>query len=96
MANVYYSHPSNRLGTLRAVLSTEEGLYLLDKHPAHYIGQQFPTTCQDPRPDFAVLRIFEGEVSKQLRAGFYLLEEDIMQVEEEVHSRDAMQSHSVV
>jgi hypothetical protein len=96
MANVYYSHPSNRLGILRAVLSTEEGRCLLDKHPAQYLGQQFPTTRQDPRPDFAVLRIFEGEVSKQCRAGFYLLEEDIMLVEAEVHSCDATQSHSAV
>ncbi len=91
MANVYYSHPSNRLGILRAVLSTEEGRCLLAKHSAQYVGQQFPTACQDPRPDFAVLRIFEGEVSKQCRGGFYLLEEDILQVEEEVRSCDAMQ-----
>jgi len=96
MANVYYSHPSNRLGTLRAVLSTEEGRCLLDKHPTQYFGEQFPTAFQDQRPDFAVLRIFEGEVSTECRAGFYLLEEDILWVEAEVHSCEAMQSHSVV
>jgi hypothetical protein len=96
MANVYYSYPSNRLGILRAILSTEEGRCLLDKHPAQYFGQQFPTTRQDPRPDFAVLRIFEGEESKQCRAGFYLLEEDIMQVEAAVHSCDATQCNPTV
>ncbi len=96
VANIYYCHSSNRQGILRAVLTSEEGRSLLNKHPAHYFGQQLPTTDQDPRHDFAVLRIFEGEVSEQCRSGFYLFDENIMQVEEEVHACDVMQSHCAV
>jgi len=50
MANVYYTHPSNRLGILRAVLSTEEGRCLLDNHPAQYFGGFEETKRKPTRP----------------------------------------------
>jgi hypothetical protein len=88
MANIYYSHPSNRRGILRAVLSSQESRCLLRQHSVHYAGQQFPATDQNRRADFAVLRILEGEGSVDRRVGFYLFDEDIMQIEEVVQSCD--------
>jgi hypothetical protein len=91
MANIYYSGSLNRLGTLRAVLSSEEGRRLLKAHSAHYVGQQFPT---DPKPgvDFAVLRVFDAEVNPEWRAGFYLFEDNIVRIEEAVQSCNANSS----
>lgn len=91
MANIYYSHLSNRRGVLRAVLSSEEGQLLLAEHPARYFGTEFPTD-HDQSADFAVLRVFEGEMHEQQRAGFYTFSDDIMQVEETVQSYDSKQS----
>ena len=92
LANVYYSYPSNRRGILRAVLSSEEAKCLLKEHSAHYTGQQFPTMSLDPRVEVAILLIFEEEANEECRAGLYLFHDDIMQVEEEIHSCHAKSS----
>lgn len=89
MANIYYSHPSNRRGVLRAVLSTEEGKSLLKGHSAQYAGRDFPTMVREPDGDFAILRLFEGEVTEQWRPGFYWFHEDILRIEEVVQSYNA-------
>jgi hypothetical protein len=89
MANVYYSHSTNRQGILRAILSSEEGRFLLNEYSAQYVGQQFPTAGRDPGVGFAVLRIFEGEVSAELRVGFYLFDDDVIRIEEAVRSYNA-------
>jgi hypothetical protein len=81
MANLYFCQSGRCLGILRAVLSSEECTALLSHDSAHYIGQQFPLTNQDPA-DFALLRIFDEEADDDWRAGFYLLDADIMRVEE--------------
>jgi hypothetical protein len=88
MANIYYSNSLNRHGSLRAVLSSDEGSRLLKEHSAHYVGQQFPGS-PSPGVDFAVLRVFEGEMNAEWRAGFYLFEDNILRIEEAVHSCDA-------
>lgn len=85
MANIYYSSSLNRHGTLRAVLSSEEGRRFLKAHTAQYFGRQFPTS-PSPGVDFAVLRLFEGEMNEEWRAGFYLFEDNILRIEEAVHS----------
>jgi hypothetical protein len=85
MANLYYSHSYNRRGVLRAVLSSDEGGSLLRGHSARYARLQFPTG-QDTELDFAVLRIFEGEMSEEWQAGFYVFEGDLAQIEEAVQA----------
>jgi hypothetical protein len=91
MANLYYSYPTNRRGVLRAVLSSEEALSLLGEHLILYFGTEFPIR-PDERADFAVLRIFEGELHEQQRAGFYTFSDDVMKVEESVQLCDSNQS----
>jgi hypothetical protein len=85
MANVYFSSSLNRQGALRAVLSSKEGVSLLEKFSNSYAGHNFPTEFNG-RPDFAVLRIFDGEANKEWRSGYYLFDQEIMQVEEAVQS----------
>jgi hypothetical protein len=92
MANIYYSHPENRRGMLRAVLSSEETINLMKKHLAYYAGEQFPMTHQPVEADFAVLHIFEGETNGEWRSGFYQFDDDIERIEETVRSCDANQS----
>jgi hypothetical protein len=89
LANIYYSHSVTPKGILRAVLSSEEGRYLLKEHSSQYFGQQFPAAGQSPGVDFAVLRIFDGEMSEECRAGFYLFDEDVIRIEGAVHSCEA-------
>jgi hypothetical protein len=86
MASIYYSHPSNRQGILRAVLPSQVARLLLKELPGRYIGCQFPTASDGQRTDFGVLRVFEGEADEEFRVGFYVLDEDIMHLEEEVQS----------
>ena len=88
MANIYYSNSLNHSGTLRAVLSMEEGGRFLKEHTTQYVGRQFPTSLS-PGVDFAVLRLFEGEMNAEWRAGFYLFEDNILRIEEAVHSCNA-------
>ena len=88
MANIYYSNALHRHGSLRAVLSSEEGRRLLKEHSAHYLGKQFPAS-PSPGVDFAVLRVFEGEMNAEWRAGFYLFEDNTLRIEEAVHSCNA-------
>ena len=88
MANIYYSNALHRHGSLRAVLSSEEGMRLLKEHSAHYVGKQFPAS-PSPGVDFAVLRVFEGEMNAEWCAGFYLFEDNILRIEEAVQSCNA-------
>src|ERR1700692_1547321 len=81
MANVYYSYPSNRRGTLRAVLSPEQVRVLLKAHSTRCAGQQFPMTAHTIHDDFAILQVFEAEASDEYGAGFYLFDEDLVQIE---------------
>jgi hypothetical protein len=85
MANVYFSSSLNRQGALRAVLSSEEGVSLLEKFSNSYAGHDFPNEFHG-RPEFAILRLLDGEANKEWRAGYYLLDQEIMQVEEAVQS----------
>lgn len=84
MANVYYSHPSNRRGILRAVVSLEKVRVMLKEYSAQCAGHQFPVIAHTANDDFAILQVFEGEESKEFTAGFYLFGEDIKQIEEEL------------
>ena len=76
MANIYYSYANNRQGVLRAVLSPVSSRCLLDTLSKRYAGLEFPTGNDSPR-DFALLRLFEGEASKEYRPGFYLFDDDL-------------------
>jgi hypothetical protein len=88
MANIYYFQPVDRHSVLRAVLSTEECTRVLDGHghSARYVGQQFPVMGQDVKVGFAVLRIYQGEMSDERRAGFYRFDDGIMQIEEAIQA----------
>ncbi len=44
---------------------------------------------REPDGDFAILRLFEGEVTEQWRPGFYWFHEDILRIEEVVQSYNA-------
>jgi hypothetical protein len=84
MANIYYSYSDNRAGVLRAVVSSEDGRWLLKAHSAKYAGPQFPTS-DNSEANFAVLRIFPGEESEEMHVGFYLLYDDIGKIDATVH-----------
>jgi hypothetical protein len=43
--------------------------------------------------DFAVLRIFEGEMSGEWQAGFYVFDDDLAQIDESVRACDAELVH---
>ena len=86
MAHIYYSHPVNRQGKLRAVLSPKEASNLLKKHLGYYAGQEFPTTHQPVESDFAVLQLLEEEERGEWRPGFYQFDDDILRVEDTLNS----------
>jgi len=67
-------------------LSSEDGIWLLKAHSAKYAGHQFPRTDHNSEGSFAVVRIFEGEGSEEWLVGFYFLHDDMMRIEEAVHS----------
>jgi hypothetical protein len=89
MPNLYFCQ-SKSLGILRAVLSSDEGRSLLKDCPAHYLGEQFPTTNSDR--DYAVLRIFDEESHEEWKPGFYRFDADIMQIEKAVQACTAKMS----
>lgn len=84
MANVYYSHPSNRRGILRAVLSLEKVRVILAEYSIQSAGHHFPMTTDTANNDFAILQLSELEASEEFAAGFYLFEENIEQIEAEL------------
>ena|SRR5690242_6073284 len=86
MANLYYSYPSNRRGILRAVLASEAARFLLKGYPHKYVGQNFPVAGDDRREDVAVVLVIARELNEEFQAGFYVLDEDIMYLEQELHS----------
>lgn len=81
MPNVYYCQPGLGLGMLRVVLSWEAAKSLLKLHPASYAGRKFPSTMQDPKANFAVLRVLDTESDKDWRIGFYTFDVEITAVE---------------
>jgi hypothetical protein len=83
---MYYSHPSNRRGILRAVLASEAAKFLLEGYPHKYVGQEFPAASADHLEDIAVLRVIAGELGDQFQPGFYVVDEDIIYLEEELNS----------
>jgi hypothetical protein len=89
MANIYYYHSASRgASVLRAVLSPEEGKTLLAELAAGYTGTEFPSRCQETNADFALLRIFDGEMGREWRTGFYRFSDDLWRIEEVVQSFD--------
>lgn len=86
MANLYYSQSVNHHGTLRAVLSSDEARCLLTGRSAQYVGQEFPRKGQEPGVEFALLRIFEGEMNEKWRAGFCRFDDDLTRMEEAVQA----------
>ena len=86
MANIYYCYAGNRQSILRAVLSPHAGQRLLREHAARYAGDQFPPTSDQAESNFAIVRIFDGEQSPEYRPGFYLLDGQLMRIEEAVHA----------
>ena len=66
---------------LRAVLSGEEARSLLKLQSAHYVGLQFPTTTQDQKVDFVIMRILGAELGEEFQAGFYCFDASTASVE---------------
>jgi hypothetical protein len=89
MANIYYSYPSNRRGILRAVLISEAVRFLLKEYPHKFVGQEFPLGGADDREDIAVLRVFAGEPDAEFQPGYYVLDKDIIYIEEALQSLDS-------
>ena len=87
MANIYYYQLASRgASVLRAVLSPEKGETLLTELPARYAGTDFPARCRELNADFALLRIFDGEMGQKWRTGYYRFDDDLMRIEEVVQS----------
>ena len=81
MPNLYFCE-SIKQSMLRAVLSREEAIGLLDHHSADYVGQKFPAKKKGRATNFALLRIFEAEANQDWRPGFYRFDADIMRIYE--------------
>jgi hypothetical protein len=85
MPTLYFCQPhAKNQGMLRAVLSVNECERVVSKHPATYVGDQFPKlgSEQEKANDFAVLNIPCDETPAGWRAGYYRLDSDLTQLNE--------------
>ena len=80
----YQSHAKNQ-GMLRAVLSVKECEQVVSRYPVHFFGENFPT-FSDPATasDFAVLRFAAEETNGKWKPGFYRVDSDLNQLNDEL------------
>jgi hypothetical protein len=81
----YQSHAKNQ-GMLRAVLSVKECEQVVSRHPVHFFGDNFPTFADSSAAtrDFAVLRFAAEETNGKWKPGFYRVDSDLNQLNDEL------------
>ena len=85
MPNIYFCQPhANNQGMLRAVLSVKECESVFSKHPATYLGKDFPRIGNDAGAvaDFAVICFHPDETSARWRPGYYRVNSDLNKLNE--------------
>lgn len=85
MPNLYFCQPhAKNQGMLRAVLSVNECEAVVKKHPATYVGQDFPHLGNDAKAtsDFAVIRFHPEETTAAWRPGYYRVDSDLNKLNE--------------
>lgn len=71
---------------LRAVLSVKECERVVSKHPVTFFGESFPSLGENGHGagDFAVLRFAAEETVGDWRPGFYRLESDLVELNDDL------------
>lgn len=85
MPNLYFCQPhAKNQGMLRAVLSVPECETVIQKHPATYVGEQFPRMAPDQiaESDFAVINCAANETPAGWQPGYYRLDSDLTKLNE--------------
>lgn len=69
---------------LRAVLSVNECETVVSKHPATYVGENFPRLGggADSASDFAVISFSPDETTALWRPGYYRVDSDLTKLNE--------------
>jgi hypothetical protein len=87
MPSLYFCQPhAQNQGMLRAIVSLEDCKYLVTPDRLTYLGEQFPIVSDDSAksPDFAVLGFDANEANGEWRAGYYRLEADLMELNQQL------------
>jgi len=85
MPNLYFCQPHTKnQGMLRAVLSVNECERVVSKHPATYVGEDFPRLGSGPEnaDDFAVISFSPDETTASWRSGYYRVDSDLTKLNE--------------
>lgn len=85
MPNLYFCQPhAKNQGMLRAVLSVNECEAVIKRHPATYVGEDFPCLGKDSatNQDFAVIRFQPEETTAAWRPGYYRVDSDLNKLNE--------------
>ncbi|HTT34126.1 MAG TPA: hypothetical protein VMH48_11035 [Methylomirabilota bacterium] len=85
MPNLYFCQPHTKnQGMLRAVLSVHECENVVSKHPATYVGEDFPRLGAGPNnaDDFAVISFSAEETTASWRPGYYRVDSDLTKLNE--------------
>jgi hypothetical protein len=87
MPSLYFYQPhAKNQGMLRAVLSLKECEQVVSRYPVQFFGENFPTFREgvaDAR-DFAVLRFAAEETNEKWKPGFYRVDSDLNQLNEDL------------
>ena len=87
MPNLYFCQPhAKNQGMLRAVLSLPECEQVASKHHVQFFGETFPSFSEGPTDarDFAVLRFAAEETNGKWKPGFYRVESDLNQLNDDL------------
>lgn len=85
MPNVYFCQPhAKNQGMLRAVLSIKECEAVIKRHPATYLGENFPRLGNGSEgcDDFALICFQPGETPAAWRPGYYRVNSDLNELNE--------------
>ena len=80
MPNLYFCQPNARnQGMLRAVLSVHECEAVVRRHPAIFVGEDFPRLGKEApgASDFAVISFHREEKTASWRPGYYRVDSDL-------------------
>lgn len=87
MPNLYFCQPhAQNQGMLRAVISFAECQALVRPDSATYVGDEFPQVIDrnGHKGDFAVLGISADEANGEWRRGYYRVEVDLAELNEQL------------
>ncbi len=85
MPKLYFCRSDNQSqGMLRAVLSWDECIRVMDLDSAIYVGTQFPSGSIGPNraSEVAILRVLPEESNEDWYAGYYRFDTSVMEMNE--------------